>query len=178
MGLSPVSCVAAIVLAGGSPNIGQVADVRPHGGRQALFHDMHLSLRTPAKDMVMNAGLWVLAGILAVVFSASGAVKLMRPKESLAGSGMEVVEDFNAGTVKVIGAMELLGAVGLVLPAAVGVAPVLVPLAAVGLAILMTGAAITHVRRREIRGIAVTAVLLILSALLAWGRWDVQPFAR
>ncbi|HEX9353566.1 MAG TPA: DoxX family protein [Streptosporangiaceae bacterium] len=84
----------------------------------------------------MNIALWVIAGLLAVAFLASGAMKLTRPKEKLAASGMGWAEDFSAGTVKAIGTLEVLAAVGLILPAALDIAPVLVPLAAVGLVLL------------------------------------------
>ncbi len=124
----------------------------------------------------MNIALWVIAGLLAVAFLASGAMKLTRPKEKLAASGMGWAEDFSAGTVKAIGTLEVLAAVGLILPAALGIAPVLVPLAAVGLVLLMAGAIITHLRRHEAQGRVVTLVLLALAALVAWGRFGPQSF--
>jgi DoxX-like family len=79
----------------------------------------------------MNIALWIIAGLLAVASLASGAMKLTQPKEKLA-SGYGWVEDFGAGAVKAIGTLEVLAAVGLILPAALDIAPVLVPLAAVG----------------------------------------------
>jgi uncharacterized membrane protein YphA (DoxX/SURF4 family) len=100
----------------------------------------------------VNIVLWVVAGLLAVAFLASGAMKLAQPKEKLAAFGVGWVEDFGAGAVKAIGTLEVLAAVGLILPAALGIAPVLVPLAAVGLVVLMAGAIITYLRRHEARG--------------------------
>jgi hypothetical protein len=91
----------------------------------------------------MNIALWIIAGLLAAGSLGSGAMKLARPKEKLAASGMGWVEDFSAGTVKAIGTLEVLAAVGLILPAALGIAPVLVPLAALGLVVLMAGAILT-----------------------------------
>jgi predicted PurR-regulated permease PerM len=67
--------------------------------------------------------------------------------------------------------MELLGAVGLILPAMTGIAPILTPLAAAGLAVMMLLAALTHVRRKEPSGIALTVVLLALAVVIAWGRF-------
>ena len=124
----------------------------------------------------MNNALWIIAGLLALAFLASGAMKLARPKEKLAASGMGVVEDFSAGTVKAIGTLEVLAAVGLILPAALDIAPVLVPLAAVGLVLLMVGAIITHLRRHEARPIVVNLALLALAVLVAWGRFGPQSF--
>jgi uncharacterized membrane protein YphA (DoxX/SURF4 family) len=123
----------------------------------------------------MNIALWIIAGLLAVAFLASGAMKLMQPKEKLAAS-MPVLEDLSAGTIKAIGALEILAAVGLILPAALDIAPVLVPLAAVGLVLLMLGAFIAHARRREAQGIVVTLVLLTLAILVVWGRFGPHSF--
>ena len=81
------------------------------------------------------------------------------------------VADFSAATVRFIGIVELAGALGLILPAATGIAPVLTPLTATGLAVTMILAALTHVRRKEPSAIAFNAVLLILAALAAWGRF-------
>jgi uncharacterized membrane protein YphA (DoxX/SURF4 family) len=124
----------------------------------------------------MNVALWIIAGLLAVAFLAGGVMKLIQPKEKLAASGMGFVEDFSAGTVKAIGALEVLAAVGLILPAALDIAPVLVPLAAVGLVLLMVGAIITHLRRHEAQAIVVNLALLALAVLVAWGRFGTQSF--
>ncbi len=124
----------------------------------------------------MNIALWSIAGLLAVASLASGAMKLARPKEKLAALGMGWVEDSSAGTVKAIGILEVLAAVGLILPAALDIAPVLVPLAAVGLVLLMAGAIITHLRRHEARVIASPIALLALAVLVAWGRFGPQSF--
>jgi uncharacterized membrane protein YphA (DoxX/SURF4 family) len=124
----------------------------------------------------MNIALWIIAGLLAVAVLASGAMKLARPKEKLAAFGMGWVEDFSAGAVKAIGALEVLAAVGLILPAALGIAPVLVPLAAVGLVVLMVGAIITHLGRHEAQVTASPMALLALAVLVAWGRFGPQSF--
>ncbi|GAA0987570.1 DoxX family protein [Acrocarpospora macrocephala] len=123
----------------------------------------------------MNIALWIITGLLAVIFLASGAVKLIQPKEKLAASGMGFAEDFSAGAVKAIGTLEILAAVGLILPALLDIAPVLVPLAAVGLVLLMIGASITHLRRHEAQAIVVNLAFLALAALVAWGRFGPSP---
>jgi uncharacterized membrane protein YphA (DoxX/SURF4 family) len=123
----------------------------------------------------MNVVLWVVAGVLAAAFLAAGLAKLTQPKEKLA-ENMGWVEDFSPGTVKAIGGLEVLAAIGLILPAALDVVPVLVPLAAVGLIVLMLGAAITHTRRKEFPMIAINLVLLLLAAVVAWGRFGPYSF--
>jgi uncharacterized membrane protein YphA (DoxX/SURF4 family) len=124
----------------------------------------------------MNVVLWVIAGLLAAAFLGAGVLKLTQPKEKLAASGMGWTEGFSAGMIKLIGALEILAAVGLVLPALLGIAPVLVPLAAVGLVLLMIGAAITHARRREPQMIVVNLIILALAAAVAWGRFGPYSF--
>ncbi|WP_327005121.1 DoxX family protein [Dactylosporangium sp. NBC_01737] len=124
----------------------------------------------------MNIALWIVAGLLAAAFLAGGAVKVALPKEKLAAAGMGFTEDFSDGVVKAIGVLELLAGVGLVLPALLGVAPVLVPVAAVGVALLMAGAAVTHLRRHEAPAIAVNVAILALAVLVAWGRFGPEQF--
>jgi len=119
----------------------------------------------------MNIALWIIAGLLALVFLAGGVVKLIAPRERLAAAGLRFVEDFSPGAVKAIGALEILAAVGLILPAALDIAPVLVPLAAVGVALLMVGAVITHLRRHEAQALVVNVALLVLAVVVAWGRF-------
>jgi uncharacterized membrane protein YphA (DoxX/SURF4 family) len=124
----------------------------------------------------MNIALWIIAGLLAVAFLVSGAMKLAQPKEKLAAFGFGWVEDFSADSVKAIGILEILAAVGLILPAVLDIAPALVPLAALGLVLLMIGAIITHLRRHEAKVIASPMALLALAVLVAWGRFGPQSF--
>jgi uncharacterized membrane protein len=123
----------------------------------------------------MNVFLWILQGVLAAMFLMAGAQKSTQPKEKLAPK-MPWVEDFPAGTVRFIGIVELLGAIGLVLPAALGIVPILTPMAATGLALVMALAMNTHRRHREPGAIAFTAVLLVLLAVVAWGRFGPYSF--
>ena len=125
----------------------------------------------------MNLTLWIIAGLLAVVYLASGAGKLIVPKEKIAAiPGGRWVEDFSASTVKAIGALEVLAAVGLVLPAALDIAPVLVPLAALGLVMIMVGAVITRIRRHETKPMVADLVYLALAGFVAWGRLGPESF--
>jgi uncharacterized membrane protein len=118
----------------------------------------------------MNVFLWIVQAVVAAAFLMSGVMKATQPKEKLAAR-LPWVEDFSAGTVRFIGVAELLGGLGLILPAATGIAPALTPIAATGLAVIMVLAAATHVRRKEPSGVAFNAVLLVLAALVAWGRF-------
>jgi uncharacterized membrane protein YphA (DoxX/SURF4 family) len=124
----------------------------------------------------VNIVLWIIAGILAVAFAGAGLMKLTQPKEKLAASGMGWTEQFSPGAIKAIGALEVLAAIGLILPAVLDIVPVLVPLAALGLVLMMIGAAITHARRKENPMIGANLVLLILAAAVAWGRFGPYSF--
>lgn len=117
----------------------------------------------------MNTALWIIAGLLAVVFLVSGVGKLLVPKEKLAGMGSASrwVEDFSPSALKVIGVIEVLGAVGLILPATLDIAPVLVPVAAVGAVLLFVGAAIMRLRRGERVTIVGDLVYLCMAVFVA-----------
>ncbi|WP_149203204.1 DoxX family protein [Actinotalea subterranea] len=123
----------------------------------------------------MNIALWIVQALLAVAFLGAGAMKLTQPKEKLV-TLLAWAESFSPTSIKLIGAVEVLGALGLVLPALTGIAQVLTPLAAVGLAVVMVGAIVTHGRRGERPMIAVNVVLLALALFVAWGRFGPYAF--
>lgn len=127
----------------------------------------------------MNLTLWIVTGALAAAYLFGGGGKVLLPKERIRSFGPSAhwVDDFSGGAVRTIGALEVLAAVGLVLPAVLGVAPQLVPLAALGLVLLMTGAALTRLRRHELKLMLVDMVYLALAAFVTWGRFGPESFA-
>ena len=122
----------------------------------------------------MNIGLLILQVLLALVFFMAGIMKLTRPKEKLA-STLAWVDGFSQSQIRLIGTLEILGAIGLILPALTGILPWLTPLAAVGLAILMVGAAITHIRRGEYPNVITNIVLLALTVIVNYGLFTALP---
>ncbi|WP_112274567.1 DoxX family protein [Lentzea terrae] len=122
----------------------------------------------------MNIALWIVQGLLAALFLMAGITKSTQPREKLLKQ-MPWVDDFSMPVVRLIGVSELAAGLGLVLPAATGIAPVLTPLAAVGLVVIMLAAVVVHGRRKEMQGIVVNVVLLIAAAFVAWGRFG--PYA-
>ncbi|RVX45935.1 DoxX-like protein [Nonomuraea polychroma] len=125
----------------------------------------------------MNLALWICAGLLAVVLLTGGVGKLVVPQEKMAAMrGAGWTADFSVGFLKILGTIEVLGAVGLILPAVTGIAPVLVPVAAVGVVVLMVGAMITHLRRGEVMSAAGNLIYLALAAFVAWGRFGPESF--
>ena len=117
----------------------------------------------------MNTVLWIVQGLLAVAFLMAGGMKLMQPKEKLAEK-MAWVEDFSQNTIRGIGAVEVLGAIGLILPWALVILPVLTGIAAIGLVLTMIGAAVTHLRRNETQMLVPNVVLGVMAAFVAAGR--------
>ncbi|WP_336081917.1 DoxX family protein [Nocardia sp. SSK8] len=125
----------------------------------------------------MSVVLWILAALLAAVFLPAGAMKLATPYEKLAADPrMGWAKDFSPGMVKAIGALEVAGAAGVILPGLFDIAPMLVAWAAVGLALIAIGAIITHLRRGETASIAPPVVLLVLAVIVAWGRFGPYAF--
>ncbi len=125
----------------------------------------------------MHLTLWIVAGLLATVFAAGGVGKLTVPKEKVVdfpGGGW--VEHFSPGALRALGVVDLLAAVGLVLPAALDVVPVLVPLAAVGVVALMIGAVTVRLRYGGRGAIPVDLTYLALAAFLAVGRFGPESF--
>lgn len=115
----------------------------------------------------MLTGFWILAGALALSNLFAAGLKLTRSKEQLHAMGQAWVEDFTPNAIKGIGVAELLGALGLILPPLTRIAPVLSPIAAIGVAVLQVGAGITHVRRKEYRMLSANGPLVVLAVVVA-----------
>lgn len=124
----------------------------------------------------MDVALWIATGLLAVAMLGAGLMKLTQPKPKLVSSGQGWAADFPDAGVKSIGGLEVLAAIGLVVPALLDVATVLVPLAAAGVVLLMVGAAVTHARRGESPNIVANLVLGGLALLIAVNRFGAHSF--
>jgi hypothetical protein len=117
----------------------------------------------------MNIAVWIASGLLSAAYLFVGATKLLTPKARLAEnpSTAGAAEAFSATSIKLIGGVEVAGAIGLILPWLTGIAPILTPAAAVGLALLQVGAAVFHGRRDEYKQWPVNAVFLALAVFIA-----------
>ena len=125
----------------------------------------------------MNLALWIAARLLTVVALVGGISKTFIPKEKLAAHhGGEWTGHASVGFVKTLGVLELLAAVGLILPAALDIAPVMVPVTAVCWVVLMVSAMITHGRLGQFKVVMLNAGYLALAAFIAWGRFGLAPF--
>jgi len=118
----------------------------------------------------VDIALWIVSGLLAAMFLLAEAMKVAMPKEKLLPI-MQWSKNWSRPQLQALGAVEVLGAIGLILPRALNIAPVLTPLAAVGCAIVMAGATITHIRMKDYKGTGMPVVLLILAIVVAAGRF-------
>ena len=127
--------------------------------------------------MDLNLWLWIVTGLLATVLLVSTS-KMVVPREKMAsvGPAAEWVLDFSPGALRAIGTLEILAAAGLILPAVLDLAPVLVPVTASCVALLFVGAAIMRLRRGERATIAPDLVYLALAVFVAWGRFGPETF--
>ena len=118
----------------------------------------------------MNTTLWIFQGILAILFATAGVMKITQPIQRLVNS-VNWVDRFPVEAVKVIGFSELIGAIGLVLPWALNIVPVLTPGAATALATVQFLAIFHHSRYREGKAIAFNIVLCLMAVFVAIGRF-------
>ncbi len=124
----------------------------------------------------MNIALWIVQGLLAAIFLMAGSMKVSKSKAEVKESGggrMDWVDDVSDSNLKLIGILEVLAAVGLILPQVTGILPWLTPLAAVGLVLTMASATMLHARRKE--ALVPTIVLLLVAAFVAYGRFVLIP---
>jgi DoxX-like protein len=120
----------------------------------------------------VNVALWIVQVLLALVYLAAGGLKVVRPRERLVASGnFDWMKDTSDAGVKAVGLVEVLGALGLVLPWLTGIAPVLTPIAALGLVVVQVGALRVHLLRHERRPLPANVLLLLLAAFVAAGRF-------
>jgi uncharacterized membrane protein YphA (DoxX/SURF4 family) len=127
----------------------------------------------------MNTVLWILQGLIAVMFAMTGFMKLVKSKNELQNQGerMKWVESVSGRNLKFIGLLELLAALGLILPPLTGILIWLTPLAATGLALNMIAAMLLHIRRRDdAKAISMNIMLMLLAGFIAYGRFVMEPF--
>ncbi|MFE6645196.1 DoxX family protein [Nocardioides sp. NPDC057772] len=123
----------------------------------------------------MNIALWIVAGLFGVAYVTGGIIKLTMPYEKYAAK-LGWPQDFTPGNVRFMGVLEVLGGIGLFLPALVDVAPTLVPIAASCMALYMAGAVTERVRRGEHKELLVDLLFLAAMVFVAWGRFAIEPF--
>lgn len=126
----------------------------------------------------MNLVIWVVPVVLAIMVAGAGLGKVTQTREKLRqNANLRWVEDCSQTEVRGIGILGILAAVALILPSALKIAPVLTPVAALGVIGLMIGAAVTHLRRQELRVLPITIILRILAAVVVLERFALSPVA-
>jgi len=129
---------------------------------------------TNAPGKGFHIGLWVAQVLLSMGFGMAGVMKLATPYAELAQK-MAWAQHTPEALVKFIGVVELAGALGVILPAATRIKPVLTPLAAAGMVVIMVLAIGLHVSLGEVP--APNFVLGGIAAFVAWGRWRKAPIS-
>ena len=120
----------------------------------------------------MNSALWIVQGLLALVYLAAGGLKIVRPREQLVASGnFDWMKDSSDTGVKAVGLVEILGALGVILPWLTGIASILTPIAAIGLVAVQIGALREHLVRNERQPLPINLILLLLAVFVAVGRF-------
>jgi hypothetical protein len=120
----------------------------------------------------VDVALWIVQGLLAAAYLAAGGLKVVRARERLVASGnFDWMKDSSDVGVKAVGVVEVLGALGVVLPWLTGIAPLLTPVAAIGLVVVQVGALRVHLVRHERRPLPANVLLLVLAAFVAAGRF-------
>jgi len=134
---------------------------------------MQMSTSNPSK--ALHIALWVVQVALALAFGMIGVTKLTTSEADVIQQSGELVEKYGVGLIRFIGISEVLGALGLILPAALRILPILTPLAALGLAIIMGLATALHASKGEL--IVTQVVFLLLTLFVVWGRFSKAPIS-
>jgi uncharacterized membrane protein YphA (DoxX/SURF4 family) len=124
----------------------------------------------------VETALWITQGVLAGIFVLTGLTKLTQPRARMAAGPMSWAADVSDAQFRGIGVLELLGAAGLIVPGVLGIAGVMTPLAAAGLALTMVGAVLIHVRFGETGRLAAPVLLLALALFIVLERFGPHSF--
>ncbi len=124
----------------------------------------------------MNTVLWIVQILLALAFIIAGVMKVTQPIDKLTAM-MAWIESLNPRSlVRVIGALEVLGGIGIVLPALTGILPELTPIAAGGLVLTAIGAVLMHAYRKDAFGKYMPSIVLgLMAAFVVYGRLVAVP---
>lgn len=125
-------------------------------------------------NKTLNIALWVAQVLLAAMFLMAGIMKATQPIEQL-GTSLPWVNDVSSGLVRFIGISELLGGIGLLLPALLRIKPMLTPLAALGIFTIMVFAFVYHITKGEYEALGFNVILAAIAFFIAWGRYKEVP---
>lgn len=119
----------------------------------------------------MNIALWIMQGLLALMFSFAGYGKLTNTVEQHVADG-HLKEGESVMKLRVLGVLELLGVVGIIVPFLAGILPIFTPISAVCFALLMIGAFVVHLKRKEYKFLILPFVVFELSLIVAYFRFQ------
>jgi uncharacterized membrane protein YphA (DoxX/SURF4 family) len=121
----------------------------------------------------MNTLIWIAQSLLAVLFIVHG-IAMFNPPAAVQDSVVKKM-GFSLPFLKIIGTLEVIGGIGLILPSWTRVMPLLSPLAALGLVVIMSGAVVSHARQAEGKQTVATSIVTLLVIFVAIGRFWLAP---
>ena len=121
----------------------------------------------------MTIALWIVVGLLGLIFVMTGSFKFFQTKEKIIASGGKWAEDFKPGIIKMIAGVELISGLSVIVPRLFGHGHYLTFLGAATIAVIMTGSIYTHVRRKEFQHASINLVFLLMALFVAYAS---RPF--
>jgi len=121
----------------------------------------------------MTIALWIVSGLLGLIFVMTGSFKFFQTKEKIIASGGKWAEDFKPGIIKIIAGVELISGLSVIVPRLLGHGHYLTFIAAASIALIMTGSLYTHIRRKEFQHASINAVFLVMSLFVVFAS---RPF--
>jgi putative oxidoreductase len=122
----------------------------------------------------LNIALWIVQGLTAALMLMSAFMKIATPIPELSAK-WKWTGELPQQVVRMLGIVDLLGGIGIILPAILKIKPGLTPLAAVGVVLLMISATVFHISRGESSVIAFNIILMLFASFIAWGRYKKLP---
>ena len=117
----------------------------------------------------MAIALWMVQGLLGLIFVITGSFKFFQTKEKVIASGGTWAEDFEPGIIKIIAAAELISGISVIVPRLLGHGRYLTFISAAAIVLIMTGAIYTHIRRKEYQHAIINSVFLLMALFVAYG---------
>ncbi len=118
----------------------------------------------------MNTTIWIIQSLIAATFMYSGIQKSLYSEQKLVASGQTGVEGLSPGLIRFIGISEIFGSIGLIIPMMLNTVPVLTPISAFCLGVIMIPAAVIHNKRHEPKNVITNCILFLMCAFIVYGR--------
>jgi hypothetical protein len=116
----------------------------------------------------MAIALWIVEGLLGLIFVITGSFKFFQTKEKIIASGGTWAEDFKPGIIKIIAGVELLSGIVVIVPRLLGHGHYLTFMGGASITLIMTGSIYTHIRRKELQHAIINVVFLLMALFVTY----------